>query len=288
MELNSLNNENQRIRVILMSDIHYCNEWYGITPEMKREMLCADLEREYAQDPYQALLLLGDYSLDHWVWDTKGTYLTQGISDTKRFVEDCLPQMAPHGVEVRMIAGNHEQYGEALWKKLTGFQRSDHLVCGSLLFILLDTFGGDLDPMEHSDGTYVGVNTDEVRALMLRYPDKKVVLCAHWFDLEKESQEFRSLLATEDRILCLFCGHHHLSKTIPTGDAYGHKPMIGTGHYSYSGEGNPLHCLNGYREVLITEEGIASKYIVPSHTYTMRNVTFTTEYAEQDEIKIPF
>jgi hypothetical protein len=113
-------------------------------------------------------------------------------------------------------------------------------------------------------------------------------LCAHWFDLEKESQEFRSLLATEDRILCLFCGHHHLSKTIPTGDAYGHKPMIGTGHYSYSGEGNPLHCLNGYREVLITEEGITSKYIVPSHTYTMKNVTFTTEYAEQDEIKIPF
>ena len=74
MDMNLLKNEAKRMRVILMSDIHYCKEWYGIAPEMKREMLCADLEREYAKDPYQALLLLGDYSLDHWVWDTKGTY----------------------------------------------------------------------------------------------------------------------------------------------------------------------------------------------------------------------
>jgi hypothetical protein len=87
---------------------------------------------------------------------------------------------------------------------------------------------------------------------------------------------------------CTDCGHNHLSRIASTGEACGNKPIIYTGHYSYSGEGNPVHCLNGYREVLITEEGIASKYIVPSHTYTMKNVTFTTEYAEQDEIKIPF
>ncbi len=278
----------KRIRLILMSDIHYCNEWYGITPEMKREMLCTDLEREYEQYPYDAILLLGDYSLDHWAWNTKGSYLTQGISDTKRFVGHCLPRMAPRGVDVRMIAGNHEQYGEALWQDLTGFNRRDHLVCGSVLFILLDTFGGDLDPIEHSDGTYVGVNMADIRAIMLRYPDKKVILCAHWFDMEQESEEFRSFIAQEDRILCLFCGHNHLSKIISTGEKYGNKPIIYTGHYSYSGEKNPVHCLNGYREVLITEEGITSKYIVPSHTYTMRNVKFTTEYAEQDAIEIKF
>jgi hypothetical protein len=46
--------------------------------------------------------------------------------------------------------------------------------------------------------------------------------------------------------------------------------------------------MNGYREVLITEEGIASKYIVPPHTYTMGNVKFTTEYAEQDDITLLF
>jgi predicted phosphodiesterase len=288
MEANSLKNEPQRIRVILMSDIHYCNEWYGITPEMKREMLCADLEREFEQNPYQALLLLGDYSLDHWVWHTKGSYLTQGVSNTKRFVEHCLPRMAPQGIDVRMIAGNHEQYGEALWTELTGFSRSDHIVCGSVLFILLDTFGGNLDPVEHSDGTYIGANVAGIHEMMSRYPDKKVVLCAHWFDMEKESEEFRTLLSQEERIVCLFCGHNHISRVASTGAECGNKPLVYTGHYSYSGEGNPIHCLNGYREVLITDTGITSKYIVPSHTYTMGNVKFTTEYAEQDEVEIHF
>jgi hypothetical protein len=288
MDMNLLKNEAKRMRVILMSDIHYCKEWYGIAPEMKREMLCADLEREYAKDPYGALLLLGDYSLDHWAWNTKGTYLTQGVSDTKRFVEHCLPRMAPSGVEVRMIAGNHEQYGEALWQKLTGFNRRDHMVCGPVLFILLDTFGGDLDPTEHSDGTYIGANMADLRVLMARYPDKKVVLCAHWFDFEKESEEFRSFIAQETRILCLFCGHNHISKVVSTGEEYGNKPIIYTGHYSYSGDMNPVHCLNGYREVLIMEDRITSKYIVPSHTYTMEAVKFTTEYAEQDDVEIKF
>lgn len=283
-----MKNEGNRKRLILMSDIHYCNEWYGITPEIKRDMLCADLEREYEKDPYDALLLLGDYSLDHWLWNTKGSYLTQGISNTKRFAEDCLPRMAPQGVEVRMIAGNHEQYGEALWEDLTGFKRRDHLVCGSVLFILLDTFGADLDPTEHSDGTYIGANVSDIEDLMMRYPDKKVVLCAHWFDMGRESEEFRSLIAREDRIICMFCGHNHLSKCIPVGEEYGNKPIICTGHYSYSGEKNPIHCLNGYREVVITKDGISSKYIVPSHTYKMHSVRFTTEYAEQDEIEIKF
>lgn len=288
MNLKSLKKDVKEIRVILMSDIHYCNEWYGITPEIKREILCADLEGEYKRYPYDAILLLGDYSLDHWAWDVKGSYLTKGVSNTKLFVEHCLPKIAPKGVEVRMIAGNHEQYGDAHWQNLTGFKRSDYLILGSVLFILLDTFGGNLDPLEHSDGTYIGVDIEYVKMLTSRYPDKKVILCAHWFDLEKESEEVKSFIANNDRILCLFCGHNHLSKIITTGEKYGNKPIVYTGHYSYSGEKNPIRCLNGYREVIITEEGIKSKYIVPSHTYTINNVKFTTEYAEQDDIFIKF
>ena len=276
----------EKIRVIIASDIHYCKNWYGITPEIKREMLSADFKREYSKQPYQALLLLGDYSLDYWVWDTKGSYLTQGVSDTKAFVESCLPLIAPKGVEVRMIAGNHEQYGNDLWRNLTGFNRKDYIICGPVLFILLDTFGGDLDPTQHSDGTYIGVDMAYVQALISSYPDKKVILCAHWFDLEKESEEFRSFIASEDRVLCLFCGHNHLSKISTTGEKYGNKPIIYTGHYSYSGEKNPLDCLNGYREVIITKEGVKSKYIVPSHTYTINDLKFTNEYAEQDEINV--
>ena len=104
----------------------------------------------------------------------------------------------------------------------------------------------------------------------------------------KESEEFRSLIAKEDRILCLFCGHNHRSQVVSSGEELGNKPIIYTGHYSYSGETNPVHCLNGYRELLITEEGISSKYIVPSHTYKMNAVEFTNLYAEQDFIEVKF
>ena len=70
-------------RVLIASDIHYCEMgWFGLTRDEKAESFCADLQAEYKKQPYAALLLLGDYSLDHWIWDTKGTYLTQGISNS--------------------------------------------------------------------------------------------------------------------------------------------------------------------------------------------------------------
>ena len=137
-----------------MSDIHYrCADYYGRTKEEIADLLCADLEAEYKKAPYDALLLLGDYSLDHWVWGNGGTYLNHGISNTELFVKNYLCKIAPDGVTVKMMPGNHEQYGEALWNKLTGHRRHDHTVIGDILFIFTDTFGGDLDPTEHSDGT---------------------------------------------------------------------------------------------------------------------------------------
>ena len=279
----------KRTRIIIMSDVHYCEcGWYGTSRDDKAKELCADLEREYKKEPYSALLLLGDYSLDHWAWNTKGTYLTKGVSDTVLFKERYLHKLAPEGVEVRMIAGNHEQYGNELWQKLTGFKRRDHLVLGDILFVLSDTYGGDLDPDFHSDGTYVGADVAEIKELMSKYPDKKVILCAHWFDMNLESEEFKELLRAEERILCLFCGHNHISKVASTGEENGNKAILYTGNYSYSGERNVVRCLSGYRELIITDEGISSSYIVPSHSYTVSKVRFTTEAAVQDEFELKF
>jgi hypothetical protein len=103
----------EKYKIILMSDIHYhCADYFGRAQDHTAELLCEDLASEYAKEPYDAVLLLGDYSLDHWAWNTKGTYLTKGISNAQRFAEIYLPRIAPEGVAVRMIAGNHEQYGE--------------------------------------------------------------------------------------------------------------------------------------------------------------------------------
>ncbi len=279
----------KRTRILILSDIHYCRDgWYGVTQEEKRTRLIADLEREYKRDPYDVLLLLGDYSLDHWFFSTKGTWLGEGRSDTRIFVGDCLASIAPEGCEVRMIAGNHEQYGHERWQEFTGFKRQDYLLCGDVLFLLLDTFGGDLDPTEHSDGTYTGADIGYIREKMAEFPDKKVILLAHSFGMVKESDEFKQLLASEERILCLFCGHNHTSRINTTGEDAGNKPLIYTGNYSYSGEKNFIRCLPGWRELILTDTGLTSKYCVPAHTYKMGAVTFTNEYAEQDEIGISF
>lgn len=279
----------EKHKIILMSDIHYrCADYFGRTQDQTAELLCEDLAKEYAKEPYDAVLLLGDYSLDHWAWQTKGTYLTRGISNAKLFAERYLERIAPEGVELRMIAGNHEQYGEKLWTELTGHKRRDHLVLGDILFILTDTFGGDLDPTEHSDGTYCGANVADIKELMAKYPDKKVILCAHWFDVNLESPEFLELLRAEERILCLFCGHNHRSRVTSTGEENGNKPIIGTGNYSYSGEPNNVRCLPGYRVLKIDGERLSCKYVVQPHTFKIGDVRFTTEYTEQDTIELAF
>ena len=277
-------------RVIIASDIHFCDEgWYGLDKEARAAALAKDLAAEYEKQPFAALLLLGDYSLDHWAWNTKGTYLTRGHSDTALFCEKHLAALVPSGVAVRMIAGNHEQYGNALWQQLTGgHSRRSHLTVGDYLFILCDTFGGDLDPTEHSDGTYSGTDASEIEALMAQYPDKRVILCAHWFDMARENEAFLALLRREARIVCLFCGHNHKSRVASTGEENGNKPLVYTGHYSYSGEKNAVRCLLGFRELVIGDHGFASKYIVPSHTYQMGSVRFATEYTVQDEIEVTF
>ncbi len=279
----------KKSKIILMSDIHYrCANYFGRLPEEIAELLCEDLAAEYKKEPYDALLLLGDYSLDHWGWCTKGTYINEGISNSKLFVEHYLDRIAPDGVSVRMIAGNHEQYGETLWRELTGHQRRDHIVIGDILFILTDTFGADLDPTEHSDGTYCGANVTDIIELMARYPDKKVILCAHWFDINTESQEFCELLRKEERIICLFCGHNHRSGIANTGEKNGNKPILYTGHYSYSGEPNNIRCLPGYRVLEIDKDGLLSKYVVRPHTYKIDDVKFSNEYTEQDILELKF
>ena len=275
-------------RVILMSDIHYnCADWFGIDRKESIEQLCADLAKEYAKAPVDAVLLLGDYSLDFWAWDTKGCYINEGVSRTRQFVEQYLDRLVPDGVSVRMIAGNHEQYGEALWREMTGYLRRDHIVIGDILFILSDTFGADLDPTEHSDGTYIGANVEDITSLLTTYPDKNVILCAHWFDMDKETEAFKELLRWEKRIKCLVCGHNHRSVILSTGEENGNLPILCTGHFSYSGEKDPKSCLFGYREITVTDRAIVSKYISPANTYTIDGSSYTSEYTEQDKIIIP-
>ena len=285
-------------RVLLASDVHLAHagdsgtdEVYGVTPADRLQRFIDDVKAEYTRDPFDALLLLGDYSLDFWKWQTKGTWLTQGLSNTKKFVDEYLSQLYSLPIDIRMIPGNHEQYGEELWEQLTGgYKRQDYYVCGDYLFLLLDTWAADLDPTEHSDGTYSGVvDMEFVNSTMARFPEKKVILCAHFLDVnnanEKKHTEFLNMLRSDDRIVCIFAGHNHRSE-IRTLEEYNGLKEIFTGNYYQTGAATPMECMWGFREVILGDEEISTSYITPENTITYNGSTYRHPYGKQDSVTI--
>ena len=190
-------------------------------------------------------------------------------------------------IPMGFIAGNHEQYGYKKWNEITGYDRKDFIICDDILFILLDAFGEDLDPTVHSDGTFTPADTEYISMLMNNYPDKKVILCAHHFAPELESEEFKKLVREDNRILCLFGGHVHLSDIVELGDEFGGKALLYTGNYSYaSGKvGAPMNSMWGFRDIIITDGELTSRYITPANTIVWEEKTVEHPYGYQDEYK---
>ena len=273
-------------RIILASDIHLCHfDWFGVKAEDRVQKFIDDIKAEYEKQPFEALLLLGDYSLDHWKWQVKGSYLELGISNTKRFVDEYLSQLKSLPIEIRMIAGNHEMYGNKLFNELTGYNREDVYVTGDWLFILMDTFKGLHDPTEHSDGVYTGADMEFINAQLKRYPDKKVVICSHYVEPWKDTEEFKALLR-EDRVVCLFAGHTHKSEIWHMEEEYGSKKTIFTGQYSELNKKVMLDSMWGFRELILTDTYAESNYITPENRLVIDGAEVHHPYGKQDGIRI--
>ncbi len=256
-------------RIIITSDLHYCEPvWYAVTSEDRMGRMIRDLGAEYEKDPFDMMLMLGDYSLDFWVVPPYGSVLNRGVSYTEKFMQDVYPHLPP--CPKYMIAGNHEQYGNENWKRITGHERRMTVPYGDYLFIILDNFGGDLDPTENSDGTYTPSDLTYIHEQMAAHPDKKVFLCAHDFNMEKEPHEFCEFLKTEDRVICLFAGHTHRSEIIDLGEAGGHKGLVRGGQFSYSRDIENSRW--GWRELCFNDDGsVTTAYITPDSDMLLNN-----------------
>lgn len=273
-------------RVLLASDLHLCHkDAYDIPTPQRMQYFVDDVRAEYEKDPFTALLLLGDYSLDHWKWGIKGSYLGQGISNAAVFAREYLSQLQKLPVRICMIAGNHEQYGPENWQKLTGYTRQDVCVCGDYVFILTDTYAGGLDPTEHSDGVYTGVDMAFVHRAADRYPDKKIVLCAHYLDLHTKVEQTHPDLydmIKEGRIVCAVAGHTH-NCDIWTYPEYGDFHVLFTGNW-FMNERRLFDPLWGFREMRLTKDRIVSRYITPAHTLKKDGEDCFFPRAARDEI----
>lgn len=267
-------------RILLLSDLHYCQEEYGgISRDEKGKRILAQIREEHEKDPFALILFLGDYSLDHWGWKSFGTWLTEGKSYTKQFLQTFLQDLpAPH----YFLPGNHEQYGEALWRDITGCGRDAQFVVGDYLFILWDSFGADLDPTEHSDGTYTPPDVEKIRGIMDAHPKKRVILCSHSFQPCLTEEE--AALIRDERIVCLFQGHTHLSdvRTLPV--EYGSKKLIQTGAWASTAPNGATPW--GMRELYLEDDRITSAYLVYGQRLMHRERPYTVAPRRQDEIEI--
>jgi hypothetical protein len=111
------------------------------------------------------------------------------------------------------------------------------------------------------------MDMDYIRAVMAAHPDNRFWLVSHYFDLSKESDAFRALLATDSRIKGLFMGHTHLNTLIPLGEDYQNLVIAQTGNFSFT-SGDLTRDFWGLRDLVIDENGAVSRYILPeSHIF---------------------
>lgn len=223
--------ENNRIAII--TDVHNCHiKWYDMENDVRMGYLTEQLNERFKTTPYDAILGLGDYSLDFWGWCEGGSYLWEKpISNTDDFVKRFCSQFP---TKTYMIPGNHEQYGEEKWEKITGVKREFAVVYGDKVFAMCDTFAGDLDPKENSDGTYTGINVEFLKEVLKRHEDKKIYLCMHDLIIEKESEEARQLILENKRIVCAFAGHIHRSMTKILPAEWRNLPVVYCGGYGFN------------------------------------------------------
>ena len=254
-------------RILLTTDTHYTyrSSWYGVTPEARMQMWVDAILAEHQRRPFDLILIMGDVSLDHWKWQGGGSWLKDGISTTKLFVENYVSQL-PEDVPVRILAGNHEQYSNEQWRELTGNDRTCSFVLGDNLFIMPDSFGGELDPDYHHDGVYTPMDVAYIQEQMDAYPNHKVYLVSHYFNMSLESDEFKQLLRENSRIVTLFQGHTHQRSILSLDADCGSKYILQCGNFSYVGSAQTteeiLDSFWGFRDLILTKERAVSRYII--------------------------
>ncbi len=229
-------------RVLLVSDMHYTTnlsdqemkkvksdvrvsaasgDAFGYTQEEKIEKIAEAVQREHSKSPLDAVLVLGDLSIDDYDW--------RNLPDNycEKFRDECMKKFPCPGYA---IAGNHDSYPDEIWYRIFGYHRQFSVKIGNVVFILLDTFR-ELPAKDASGAHYTPVDMDFLNAELAKYPNQPVVLCAHYFDRQTESKEFQNLVRNNPKVAGLFYGHAHNNRL----EEFCGKPFVDIGGYAYAG-----------------------------------------------------
>lgn len=215
-------------KLFFVSDIHLTDfvgsgeyavsDVLGYTQDERVRLLCERVTQSGADEVF----ILGDLSIDDPPWRRerfgKENY-------TRKLIENYLK---PLGKPLHMIPGNHDSHTNDEWREMTGRDRGFALISSGILFIMLDNFAGTASGA--SGSPYTKSDVGFIKASLGQNPGRKAIICAHYFDFEKESDEFRELIREDDRIIALAQGHTHVrSLTMRYG-----KPLYDIGGFSYN------------------------------------------------------
>lgn len=242
---------------MIASDIHNTKlaEWYGVTNEERMERFVDFVSSEHERDPFDLILLLGDYSLDYWM--DGGSWIDEGNSGASEFFRKYVSRF-PKNVPVTAIAGNHEQYSDSEWVLISGNHRRESVVLDNCVFVLLDNFK-TLDEVGHrNDGVYKQLDADFVRRTAAEHPDKNIFLLAHFFNAREDGDVIRGLEEELGSIVGLLHGHTHRNTVIePNGIT-----IAETGNYSYTSMEDMVSTFWGMRDLVIENGRAVSRYII--------------------------
>lgn len=247
-------------RILITSDIHCTDleDWYGVSDHDRMEHWLEAIHREHEKQPFDLILIPGDISLDY---HADRTPFDKGYSTAWQFMRMYASRL-PEGVPVLVGAGNHEQFPEETWRKITGNPRQCHAVVGNHTFVMLDGFREALLPTYDSADLYSPMDVNYIRQLLEQYPENHMWLLSHWFETGEETESFRSLVAQEKRIRGLFMGHSHEHQLFFPGPEWGDKVIAQTGNFSYTMSGADTGGFWGFRDLLIGQNSAVSRYIM--------------------------
>ena len=238
-------------RILLVSDMHYTTELtyselkkkypdsntsaaagrtFGMTQREKVEKIYEDIIRENERKQLDAVLVLGDLSIDDY------DFRNLPINYCMQFRKECLDRLP---CNYYVLPGNHDSYPNDDWHRIFGTDREFVCEIGDSVFIMADTFG-DCPAKSASGANLTMMNKNFIATCLEKYRGRKIFICAHHIDTHTVgnptiSTDIRDIIKANENIVFLFRGHTHHSEVINLGKAFGDKRLIDIGGYGYSG-----------------------------------------------------
>ena len=296
-------------RFLLVSDMHYTTEEthdelkrthpeaiataaagkaFGKTQKEKIEKIHADICAENNRSPLDAVLVLGDLSVD----DYDFRHLPDNYC--RRFKEECMDRLP---TPAYAIPGNHDSYPVDMWRDIFGYDREYALEFGDTVFIMADTFASvpaaEANPA--AGAPHTPLNETLLRTCLEKYREKKIFICAHNFDANVNfNDSVKQMIKENNNIVCLFRGHTHISGVVELGDPFGGKQIIDIGGYGYCGQpfGDrwEFNIFDrswawGYEIIEIFDDRIKIYHVRTANEYLAVNGNFTVKETVEDVIE---